>query len=212
MKLNISCGTDVKEGFVNTDLHDRNWKEWCKDNEYFPANMKGTSFVALRLPGTFPWKDNSVDFVYISHVLEDFCNEDFFAIIKEIHRVMKPGALLEIRVPEWGFNGALANPHHQKMFQKNSFQWLAKDKYNVSDYADGEYCFFSEMISCKSVVRQSWLSHIVGEVWKMFMSKEKLLSVREDIKGKKGIVNQIYELLNHVPPRFDAEIQAVFRK
>jgi len=60
MKLNVGCGNDIKKGWINLDYHKKN----CADvvfnlNEIYSGKK-------------LPFKDNFFDYIYCSHVLEDF--------------------------------------------------------------------------------------------------------------------------------------------
>ena len=48
-----------------------------------------------------PYGDNSVDLIYASHVLEYFNREEAIAILKEWKRVLKPGGMLRLAVPNF---------------------------------------------------------------------------------------------------------------
>lgn len=47
-----------------------------------------------------PFKDNTLDFVYSSHLLEDFTRDKWPILLREWSRVLKPGGYLVILVPE----------------------------------------------------------------------------------------------------------------
>lgn len=84
MKLNLGCGYDIREGYVNVD-------------KFSPeANVRWDLEV---LP--WPWKDNSADEIVLKHVLEHLgqATELYLNIIKEIYRVAAPNALIHIEVP-----------------------------------------------------------------------------------------------------------------
>lgn len=54
-----------------------------------------------------PFESDSLDFVYSSHLLEDFTKEDRPNIVKEWARVVKPGGYIIILVPEvnaWNYS------------------------------------------------------------------------------------------------------------
>jgi len=209
--LNLGSGTDLRAGWTNLDQHSQNYIKWLTENEYYANNLpEGTVFVKHKLPDRMPFNDNNFDFVFCSHLLEDFSNQDFLKILKDILRVLKVGGTVEIRVPEYGYNGALANPFHQKLFQKNSFEWFAKDGEALNDYEEDER-IFSKMLSCKSVTRQSWLSHVLSETYKFLFPQNKL-SGRTSIKNQSGILWKIYCFTNLFPPFYDKEIRVVFKK
>jgi ubiquinone/menaquinone biosynthesis C-methylase UbiE len=74
--------------------------------------------IQLRIEDVaLPFKDNSIDTVYSSHLLEDF--EDWTPVITEWVRVTKPGGLLVLLLPckkrynEAIANGGGGNPHHK---------------------------------------------------------------------------------------------------
>lgn len=98
-KLNVGCGHDVRPpgaDWVNMDG--------------FIVHPGVTRHDVLKFPWPFP--DAHFDLVYCSHVLEhippivgtkaDIKRDIFFDVMEEIHRILKPGGLLCIRVP-WGY-------------------------------------------------------------------------------------------------------------
>ena len=105
-KLNIGCGKDIKpkeEGWINIDQHD----------------MYGVNMIH-HLPDPLPFRENSIDLIYCSHVLEDFAN--IMPIMWEFWRVLKPTGLLHIKVPDGrNPNYVWGNPFHQRAFVKRTF-------------------------------------------------------------------------------------------
>ncbi len=81
LALNLGCGRDVKEGFVNIDLFSDN------------PNVVGMDVRKLELP------DNCADFILASDILEHFPHRETDNILKEWARVLKPDAELMIRCP-----------------------------------------------------------------------------------------------------------------
>ena len=55
-------------------------------------------------------KDNSVDLIYASHVIEYFNPQEAINLISEWRRVLKPHAVLRVAVPDFA---ALAGLYHQ---------------------------------------------------------------------------------------------------
>jgi SAM-dependent methyltransferase len=83
MKLNIGCGKRYHKDWVNIDINPRS-KEVRKVNI-----LKG-----------LPYKDNYFDAVYHSHVLEHLPKDRAEGFIKECYRVLKPGGILRVVVPD----------------------------------------------------------------------------------------------------------------
>ena len=84
MRLNLGCGNDIMEDFINIDSFN---------------NLKGIDIKADIK--NLPFKDSQVDEVYISHVMEHFSFDDVQLIFKEINRVLMIGGDLEIYVPDF---------------------------------------------------------------------------------------------------------------
>ncbi len=106
MKLNLGCGGMVADGWINVDyaLGARLMK--------FPLfavvnrrvrlfNMDWDRRVFIHdLRKTFPWDTESVDAIYTSHTLEHLSKEDGRKFLDECFRVLKPGGLIRIVVPD----------------------------------------------------------------------------------------------------------------
>jgi len=73
------------------------------------GNFKGWSIVDIRKGAEFrldimnknlPFKDNSVEAIYSSHTLEHIFPDKLPFVLKEWHRVLRPGAAVRIVVPD----------------------------------------------------------------------------------------------------------------
>lgn len=86
IKLNIGCGTDYKKGWINIDNN-------SDDNiEKLDLNFD------LRNP--LPFKDNSVDFIFHEHFLEHLTVEEARISMSDMMRVLKPGGVMRIAMPD----------------------------------------------------------------------------------------------------------------
>lgn len=82
LKVNIGCGNDIREGFINIDIDKSvNADKHCNIEE------------------GLPFKDNSVDYIYTRHCLEHIHQEKFNFVLEEIRRVCRDKAIVEIHVP-----------------------------------------------------------------------------------------------------------------
>lgn len=59
-----------------------------------PIHLRGDAF------GVMPFDDDTFDFVYASHILEDACKGDRKRVFSEWARIVKPGGNLIVLVPE----------------------------------------------------------------------------------------------------------------
>ena len=83
--LNLGCAYTYSTG-----------KEWI--NLDFIST--GADVIAHDLLNGIPFENNSFDLVYHSHVLEHFSKEDGEKIIAECFRVLKPGGIIRIAIPD----------------------------------------------------------------------------------------------------------------
>lgn len=101
-KLNVGCGTDIRAGWTNLDIVDYGGNEIADLNRY---------------PWQFP--ENYFDYILCSHILEHLGN--FNAVVTELHRIAKPGAILDVRVPFFLSTKFYSEPDHRIPFGIRSF-------------------------------------------------------------------------------------------
>jgi len=88
MKLNIGCGGDYREGYINIDFSNTR-----SDGE--PIKVDLVHDVSKGLP----YEDASVEEIVAHEFLEHQNRHQAVAFLKEFARVLKPGGLLDITVP-----------------------------------------------------------------------------------------------------------------
>lgn len=89
MKLHLGCGPRHIPGFVHVDAQ--------------PAPHVDIVGPVERLA----IGDNSVSLIYASHVLEHFGRHAYKAVLKEWFRVLKPGGVLRLSVPDFAACAAI---------------------------------------------------------------------------------------------------------
>lgn len=80
--LNFGCGRRFVQSWKNIDLH------------------AGDGVIRHRLPEPFPFSSESFEVVYSSHVLEHFTREEAQRVIAECYRILRPGGILRLVVPD----------------------------------------------------------------------------------------------------------------
>lgn len=96
MKVDIGCGHHKREGFIGLDID--------SDSQ---ADIVGS---ALDLP----FKDNSVDEIYCSHLVEHFTPQQAKIFFSEIYRVLKKGSQAGLKVDhDWSKKKLLKKADHK---------------------------------------------------------------------------------------------------
>lgn len=87
------------------------------------ADLPGVDIVAdLNQPlGLLP--DDSVDRIYTSHTLEHI--RDLLGLMRELHRVCRDGATLDVRLPHFSSPHFYSDPTHVRAFGLYSFHYFS---------------------------------------------------------------------------------------
>tara|TARA_B100001057_G_scaffold398489_1_gene409057 strand:+ start:82 stop:639 length:558 start_codon:yes stop_codon:yes gene_type:complete len=98
MKLNLGCGSKLLTDYTNFDKFNFYKPDLLHDLEKFP----------------YPFQDNSVDEIILSHVLEHLgqAPETFNNIIKELYRICKNEKIINISVPHPRHDEFISDPTH----------------------------------------------------------------------------------------------------
>lgn len=106
MKLNLGCGFQTPDGWVNVDyafgarLSRLPFVQAMnKRFKFFGGNWDRSVYIH-NLHKTFPWEDGSVDVIYTSHTLEHFSKEEGEHFLSECHRVLICNGIIRVVVPD----------------------------------------------------------------------------------------------------------------
>ena len=99
LKLNLGCGNTKIKKFIGVDKYGN--PDQKVDLEVFP----------------WPWKDNSVKEIIMSHILEHLGKDTdtFLNIMKELYRISCNDTTIHIRVPHPKSESYLGDPTHWLM-------------------------------------------------------------------------------------------------
>ncbi len=136
-RVNIGCGRNLRAGFLNVDVNP----------------VAGALYGDL--DGRLPFADDSADFVACHHVLEHIKDPDHG--LMEIARILRPGGVVEIRVP-YGLK-SLLNIHHRHAFDEKTLMYYYSETGVVGCAEDPERPPFEliRMKRLRSFPGQTWL-------------------------------------------------------
>lgn len=190
--LNLGCGIyySTQEEWTNLDFV-----------------SSGNKVLRHNLLNGIPFEDNTFDAVYHSHVLEHFTKEDGEAFTAECFRVLKPGGVLRIVLPD--LEGIMRNyiqsldnlaidPNDE--IYKANYEWMLLEMYDqtVRNYGGGN---MGKYLFQKHIKNEDFIFARIGEEGrqirkkyfesrdisvtenKKFVSKTLIRTLRGKIKG-----------------------------
>lgn len=184
IKLNLGCGMNHKEGYINVDKFGS--PDIQHDLESFP----------------WPWEDSSVDEILLIHVLEHLGQdtETYLNIIKQIYRICKDQALVHIAVPHPKHDDFLNDPTHVRIItpesislfsKKQNAMWIRDGYANtpLGIYLDVDF----EIMKITNKPDQQWLQ----------LLKEKKVSQEEFLASARkynNVIKEIYMVVKVIKP------------
>jgi SAM-dependent methyltransferase len=114
-RLNLGCGTDIRAGWINLDK----------------APLSGVDVVhdLERLP--LPFAEGQFQQVCAKDVLEHI---DYVPLLRELHRILRPGGMLEIQVPHFTSADNYIDPTHTRRFSIRTFEFFVANSAIARDY------------------------------------------------------------------------------
>jgi len=163
MKLHFGCNDILMPGYIGVDLVA---PHWAKPGNFVRVDLSNGTVLDVSPPNynalgaaaiesevaglidlnqdypKWPWKDSSVDEIVAHDVFEHIQNEDYkgsagiIYCLNEAHRILKPGGILDLKVPCIDFDeggrmrgsmGVFCDPTHCQV-------WTADTRYYFEDY------------------------------------------------------------------------------
>ena len=113
MKLNLGCGKDYIDDWVNVDFYDDLNCDVVHDLEEFP----------------WPWENDSVSEIKIIHTLEHLGADwkVYIKILQEMYRICEDDATIEVHVPSpWHWN-YISDPTHVRPVTPDGLNLFSKE-------------------------------------------------------------------------------------
>ena len=137
--LDLGCGLVKVEGAVGLDNVD----------------IPGVDIVHDLLDFPYPIENESFENIYLRHVIEHFCLDDFEKILNECFRILVSEGLLKITVPHSFSIAAFTDPTHKQFFTFGSGHFWDK-KYQKSYYNEINSSWELKNVQCNSVTWFDW--------------------------------------------------------
>jgi len=113
-KLNLACGNDIR-----TSTDEVRWTHLDL------ASLPGVDVVHDLTRFPWPFEDGSFDEIVAYDVLEHL--PDVVRTMEELWRILKPGGVVEIRIPYWNSIHSINDPTHVRFFNENTLQFFDID-------------------------------------------------------------------------------------
>ena len=120
-RLNLGCGKDKHEGYVNVDINPK----------YNPDQVVDLNILP------WPFKDNEFDHIVAKDILAKLgnSNENFIDIIQEMYRISNNGAIWEVQTPHWRCDSSIDDLTNLRAITPGMFQYFNKQAvYNREKY------------------------------------------------------------------------------
>jgi hypothetical protein len=117
-KLNIGCGNDYRDGYINLDI----------------SPDVGADIIS-DIREAVPFRDNTFDEVVVNNVLTQILkSEDFLYVMNELHRITRPSGGILIRVPNAKDICAFQDPMDCRRFTDQTFTYMEDGHRRYNQY------------------------------------------------------------------------------
>lgn len=109
-RLNLGCGNDYMEGWVNVDISD---------------NVKKDKKLDMNKP-PYDFPSKYFDFILAKETIEHIERNNFIKIMQELHRISKSGGIIYIKSP---LNKFWNDPTHKNPMNLQTFQYFCSEEW-----------------------------------------------------------------------------------
>jgi ubiquinone/menaquinone biosynthesis C-methylase UbiE len=116
MRLNLGCGKDIRKNWINLDH----------------IKLPGVDVVHNINDIPLPFENDLFDEILCASILE---HVDYIPLLRDLHRILKPGGKIAIIVPHFTSKYAFADPTHVRCFSTETLLFFTEN-YPMSYYFD----------------------------------------------------------------------------
>lgn len=125
--INLGCGSKKLPGEIGVDIFESPCVDIVTDLNVYPL----------------PFEDNSIDIVRSSHCFEHLDN--LVALMEDIHRLLRPGGLLELTVPHVSNIEFFRDPTHKHSFTFGTMDYFVRGMKPI-DYTHIEFDYIERKL------------------------------------------------------------------
>jgi len=141
MKLHIGCGSKIINGFINVDVR----------------KLDGVDLVC-DIQNLDIFKENGVDIIYCSHVLEHLSRHEYKTVLKNWYEILQPGGILRLAIPD--IEAVFEHYHQYKNLEiLRGFLWGGQTYPENYHYCGWDFKTIEkdlEHVGFKNIVRYDW--------------------------------------------------------
>ncbi len=179
--LNLGCGSKFHNDWINIDMVSHH-----------------PSVISYNLVKGIPYPDNQMDVIYHSQVLEHIPKGDAPGFIKECLRVLKPGGIMRIVVPDLEniateyLNHLKKNIDNPTVNTEADYDWILLEMYDqtVRNNSGG---LMAEYLKKPNIVNEEYILGRSGAIGKLIRNDSS-----EVIMPKTGIINILKRLVRKI--------------
>ncbi|MDP2143559.1 MAG: methyltransferase domain-containing protein [Gallionella sp.] len=176
MKLHFGAFHNGIDGWVNTDITPHMWiskipllpfllfKFGLISQDRYDQHAQGVfrklSYVDLCKP--LPYASDTVDAIFSSHVLEHLFIDEVERLISECRRVLKPGGVCRVVVPDLEKIVALYDPNDPRKFITDIYEVATRSAVKNSHHCAFTGAFLTSLFTQAGFSKCSVLSYKVG--------------------------------------------------
>lgn len=162
MRLNLGCGEEILDGYVNCDLLDLPGVDVVHNLMNFPYPFEDESAEYIKAKDLIEHLDHYATVPTGVQIHEDDTEESTYgqaptiiAFIEECHRILKPGGTLWIQTPRFDAEFLWIDPTHVRGFHERSMDFFDPDTdfgKSTGFYSKAKFKVKSEVTENKNLI------------------------------------------------------------
>jgi SAM-dependent methyltransferase len=186
VKLNLGCGFDKREGWLNVDNFTACEPDRLLDIEATPWDLETDAF----------------EHILLKHVLEHVGArfEVFSAVMRELYRVCAPNGIVEIHVPHVHHDTFWSDPTHVRAFTPLTFEMMSKARNRDWMERRANFTMLAFVMDVDFEVDR--IVQVYGEPWRTMLEAGEISreALREKASAEWNVARELQVRLRAIKP------------